>query len=162
MYVSPVVWAEAVHVLVRTYIAGDLKKLMAGEAEELVHPVAAPELMSLWMRGKAGEGLLNIKRASHEAIKSPFTQLRALVIPYQQSATGALEHFLETSGVSLLPIGPEALKGAKTICEIAPCDTNDALHLALALTSGCSYAVTKDADWGRVPPALRPVVLQVA
>ena len=162
MYASPVVWAEVVHVLVRTYVAGDLSKLMVRQAEGLVHPMTAPELMSLWMRGKAREGLLNMKRASDEAMKSPSARLRALLIPYQQSAMGALERFLEASGVSLLSIGPEALRKAKTICEVAPCDTNDALHLAVALTSGCSYAVTKDADWGRVPATLRPVVLQVA
>ena len=39
-YVSPVVWAEAVHVLVRTYIAGALRKLMAGEAEQFVRAVS--------------------------------------------------------------------------------------------------------------------------
>lgn len=135
-YVSSVVWAEAVHVLVRTYLADDLQKAMAGEKEELVHPEIAPVLLSEFIKDQAGEGGFWVRKACHDVLKSPSAQLREMLLPYQRSA--------------------------KTMCCAVPCDTNDALHLASALKGKCSYAVTKDADWVWIPDAFRPAVVRVA
>lgn len=161
-YVSSVVWAEAVHVLVRTYLADDLQKAMAGEKEELVHPEIAPVLLSEFIKDQAGEGGFWVRRACHDVLKSPSAQLREMLLPYQRSAVAAVDSFLSDSGASFLTIGADVLEKAKAICRAVPCDTNDALHLASALKGKCSYAVTKDADWVWIPDAFRPAVVRVA
>jgi len=85
-----------------------------------------------------------------------------MLLPYQQLATLAVRDFLLRSGADILAIDANVLGLASEIVAVTPCETNDALHLALALTAKCSHLMTKDADFGRVPPSLRPGVLRVA
>lgn len=162
IYVSSVVWAEAVHALVRSYVADDLLKAMTGQEKELVNPAVGPALLKALLRDKAQQGGFRLRAASHDILKAPSAELRQTLLPYQRAALTAVDNFLFDSGALVLGVDESVLQEAKAICRVAPCDTNDALHLALARKGECSYAITKDADWVRIPDALRPSVVRVA
>jgi len=161
-FISPIVWSETVHALVRTYLADDLQKAMAGQLTDLTHPEVAPAILGWLLRQHANSGGFWVRNASHDILKAAPKGYRDTLLPYQESATTVLEQFRVNSGAVMLTIDDNALGKAQQICAETPCDTNDALHLAAALCSGCSHAVTKDADWAKVPAGLRPIVLRVA
>jgi predicted nucleic acid-binding protein len=162
VFISPIVWSETIHALVRTYISDDLQKAMAGQLTDLIHPEVAPAILGWLLKQHANSGGFWVRNASHDILKAAPEGCRDMLLPYQKSATTVLDQFRVNSGAIMLTIDDNALVKAQQICAETPCDTNDALHLATAFWSGCSHAVTKDADWAKVPAGLRPIVLRVA
>lgn len=156
------VWGEAVHVLVRTYLMDDLEKVMSDRPNELVHPQAARAILKESLKRYARGGSFQVRSAAHDILKAGSAGFREMLLPYQNSAVASVETFVADSGADVLPVRAESLLRAREICTFTPCDTYDALHLAVALDGGCTYAVTKDADWARIPSNLRPAVVRVA
>jgi len=137
-------------------------KLIAGTTKDLLH-ADAPKLLKALLATKAYKEVFRFRAVCRDVLKRRSDEVRNMLLPYQQLATLAVRDFLlRWSGADILAIDANVLGLASEIVAVTPCETNDALHLALALTAKCSHLITKDADFGRVPPSLRPGVLRVA
>lgn len=81
--------------------------------------------------------------------------LEVLVKPIQRHdlllETAFRQLLTETRELSLLPITRAVLDSAGRLRAEYGARTPDAIHLATALLAGCSFVVTNDIAWRRVP-----------
>jgi predicted nucleic acid-binding protein len=109
-------------------------------------------LAPLWQGAKQGQ---------YSLFGSDLLLLEVLVRPIQ-----AGDHLLETAfrqlltrskEVTLVPISHAVLEHATRLRAQHRLKTPDAIHIASAVSAGCTFIVTNDAQWQRVPDV--PVVL---
>lgn len=103
-------------------------------------------LAQLWQGAKQGGFVL---------YGSELLLLEVLVKPIQRHdlllETAFRQLLTETRELSLLPITRAVLDSAGRLRAEYGARTPDAIHLATALLAGCSFVVTNDIAWRRVP-----------
>jgi predicted nucleic acid-binding protein len=116
-----------------------------------------PEYITLldpmWQKLRSGEIAI---------ITNELTVLETLVMPIRQSNSDLIKRYealLFSSEVNLIPITQSILKSAATIRAHNSIKTPDAIHAATAMSSRCSFFITNDGGFRKIP-GLPTIVLK--
>jgi len=116
-------------------------------------PVYGSLLTALWTKLQSG---------NLEVFTSELILMEVLVIPMRNSDTfliDAYEQLLQLPQIQLIPINQLILREAARLRAVIPSlRTPDAIHVATAMTSKCSYFLTNDQKL-RIVPDLPIVIL---
>jgi predicted nucleic acid-binding protein len=109
------------------------------------NPIYYSLLQPLWLKFQIGE---------IELVTSELTLMETLVLPLRNANTTLVndyEQLLLSSEIQLVPITRPVLRNAANLRATTNLKTPDAIHVATALSEGCTLFLTNDSGFRNVP-----------